>query len=41
MAAPTGVSKPTRGLTGGDVMFLLSLAFVLITLAVTVAIARH
>ncbi len=41
MGAPTDVSRPTRGLSGTDVMFLLSLAFVLFALLVTIAVIRH
>ncbi len=41
MAAPTDVSKPTRGMSGSDIMFLLSLAFIFFALVVTVAVIRH
>ena len=41
MGAPSDVSKPTRGLSGPDVMFLLSLALVFLALAVTVVVSRH
>ncbi len=40
MAAPTDVSKPTRGLSGSDVMFLLCLAFIFVALVVTIAVIR-
>ena len=38
MRVHTGVSKPTRRLSGNDVMFLVSLAFVLFALVVTIVI---
>ena len=41
MGAPSDVSKPTRGLSGTDVMVLLSLAFVFFALVVTIAVVRH
>ena len=41
MSAPPDVSRPTRGLSGSDVVFLLSLAFVFFALVVTIAVIRH
>jgi hypothetical protein len=41
MAAPTDVSRPTRALSGTDVMFLLSLAMVFFALVVTIVVVRH
>jgi hypothetical protein len=40
MGLPTDVSKPTRRLSGNDVMFFVSLAFVFFALVVTIVI-RH
>ena len=40
MRVSTGASKPTRQLSGNDVMFLVSLAFVFFALVVTIVI-RH
>jgi len=40
MRVPIDVSKPARRLSGNDVMFLVSLAFVFFALVVTVVI-RH
>ena len=41
MEVPTGVSRPTRGLSGTDVMFLVSLAFVFFALVVTIAVVHR
>jgi hypothetical protein len=41
MGAPSDFSKPTRGLAGSDVWFLLSLAFIFFSLIVTIAVMRH
>jgi hypothetical protein len=41
MPAPTDVSRPTRVLSGTDVMFLLSLAVVFFALVVTIVVIRH
>jgi hypothetical protein len=40
MDAPTDLTKPTRGLSGNDVFFLLSVAFVFFALVVTIAVFR-
>jgi len=40
MGMPSDVSRPTRGLSGSDVMFLLSVAFIFFALVVSVAISR-
>ena len=40
MRVPIDVSKPARPLSGNDVMFLVSLAFIFLALAVTIVI-RH
>ena len=36
----TDISRPTRGISRGDVMFLLSVAFIFFALVVSVAISR-
>ena len=41
MDVPTGVSRPTRRLSGSDVMFLVSLAFVFFALVFTIVVIRH
>ena len=40
MGMPTDVSRPTRGLSGNDVLFLLSVAFIFIAFIVSIAVIR-
>jgi len=40
MSMPTDISRPTRGISGSDVMFLLSVAFIFFAMVVSVAISR-
>lgn len=40
MSTPTHMSRPTRGLSRHDVLFLLSVAFVFFALVVSVAVSR-
>jgi len=40
MGMPTDISRPTRGISGSDVMFLLSVAFIFFAMVVSVAISR-
>ena len=39
--ARTDVSRPTRGMSGSDVMFLLSIAFLVLSFVLTLAVIRH
>jgi len=41
MDTRTDVSRPARGLCEKDVLFLLSLAFLLFAFAMTIAVIRH
>jgi hypothetical protein len=40
MSAHNGVSGPTRGMSGTDVMFLVSLAFIFFAFVITIAVVR-
>jgi hypothetical protein len=41
MDTPTDVSRPTRGLSGSDWMFLVSVAIVFFAFVASIAIIRH
>jgi hypothetical protein len=40
MGMSTEISRPTRGISRSDVMFLLSVAFIFFALVLSVAISR-